>query len=268
VVRLAASGVPARIAVTDHDSTAFHDRLAYRPRWLTAGVEITCSLDRAPHREIHILCYFPDLAARGRPWRHPAFRRLLERCHWVKARRFELIAGLLALGAERKEALVRTCRADGVPPAAGVATCLLERAGAQAFGWPADSLRAAIGEAERTLIRTGTLPSFPRLRLVARTLATTGGLWGLAHPARYGWSWPHARRIVDWTVTLGASGLEVYHLPSGRQPGLRSHARSRRLVAFAGSDCHDLSRSRGDWRDWGANIPARCDLAMVYRYLR
>ncbi|MDP2182903.1 MAG: PHP domain-containing protein [Actinomycetota bacterium] len=223
IVRVAAHGGMAAIAITDHDS------VAGIPSALTAsaaaGIRLIPGVELSAVHEgldVHILGYFVD---------HNDLRlaeRLSELRELRRARAADIVGALYAAGYHLAIDEVLMLAEGGSVGRSHVARALVERGHAADV---ADAFERFIGRGRPFYVPKPVA----RPAHVVKTIRDAGGLAVLAHPGITG-----IDDAIDELVAAGLSGLEAYHAEHTQEQ--RDHyarlAAQRGLLVTGGSDYH------------------------------
>lgn len=230
LVRLAAAGGLAGIALTDHDTTLGVEPAMAEGRRLGVevipGVEITCE-ERA--FECHLLGYWVDLDPECE------LQQLLANMRRSRTQRArEILRRLRALGVDITEAEVVQLHGPHAVGRPHIAAALVEK------GY-APTVRLAM---RRYLGKTS--PAYvPRLRVTPEegvaAIRASGGVAVYAHPGIVGLD-----PIIERLVPVGLAGLEAHYPEHTEADTARYAGMAHRLglVVTGGSDYHGLRGSR------------------------
>lgn len=238
----------AVLAVTDHDTVAHIDPCLAAARLgrihVVPGFEMSCAVPEQGVPEIHVLCYFPDVA--GRAWCHAAVTSVLDRIREAHGDWVGHIAQKAGLPlACLKDAQARLVDAGTIHPLAVPSLQAVKR---HALG-NAPSLWATVAETRAYIRASGGpdgYPAYPAFSDVGPTLRSQGTVLTFAHPTRYGWTGDRLEAVVRHLSACGLSGLEAAYAPRPDDTAaMRSLAHRLKLATSIGSDVHDLPNDTG-----------------------
>ena len=231
VVRMARDLGLAAIAVTDHDTVSgcAEARLVGEALGLEVvpGIEISTRVDGTV---VHILGYYPDLAAPG----------LTEACAWMVRERDE-----------RNRHIAERMAADGLP----VSYETMVRRFGVVIGRPHFAellvelgLASDVSDAFKRYLERGGPYFLPRrmlsLECSIRAIVEAGGVAVLAHPFQYRMDDKRLRALIEESMAHGLRGMEcLYSGYSGEQSAyLSALAREYDLLRTGGSDFHGVPK--------------------------
>jgi 3',5'-nucleoside bisphosphate phosphatase len=224
--RAAEAGLDA-VALTDHDTTAGHDRArraAADGLIFVPGMELSCELDG---RSVHLLAYFfdPD---------NPELAAQTERIRDDRVHRAEGMVRLLnELGAAVTWAQVTAIAGDSVVGRPHIARAMAQ---AGVVADPADAFtKDWIADDGRAYVRKYALDPAQAIALVGGA----GGVTVLAHP-RAGRDWDLSDEQIASLAAVGLAGVEVWHPDhdSAENTALLALVSALGLIPSGGSDDH------------------------------
>jgi 3',5'-nucleoside bisphosphate phosphatase len=227
VMRRAAEAGLDAVALTDHDTTAGHERarLALPDDLIfVPGMELSCELGG---RSVHLLAYFfgPD---------HPELASETARIRDDRVLRAQgMVERLRQLGAPVTWEQVAAIAGDSVVGRPHIARAMAE---AGVVAEPADAFTSEwIADDGRAYVAKYALDPARAICLVR----DAGGVTVLAHP-RAGRDWDLSDEQIANLAAVGLAGVEVWHPDhdSAERQALLDHVTALGLVPSGGSDDH------------------------------